>query len=92
MMEHCFPVPGQQVPPNQQQVPNISGQPQTYKSYPPETGEQSRINPGAMGEQRKMSDHDQREEEKSVETKEEKKELVEDKQMNEADIEELLST
>ncbi|XP_052693645.1 histone-lysine N-methyltransferase 2C-like isoform X7 [Crassostrea angulata] len=92
MMEHRFPVPGQQVPPNQQQVPNISGQPQTYKSYPPETGEQSRINPGAMGEQRKMSDHDQREEEKSVETKEEKKELVEDKQMNEADIEELLSS
>lgn len=44
-----------------------------------------------MGEQRKMSDYDQREEEKSVEIKEEKKELVEDKQMNEVDIEEFLS-
>lgn len=44
-----------------------------------------------MGEQRKMSDYDQREEEKLVEIKEEKKELVEDKQMNEVDIEEFLS-
>lgn len=43
-----------------------------------------------MGEQRKMSDYDQREE-KLVEIKEEKKELVEDKQMNEVDIEEFLS-
>lgn len=44
-----------------------------------------------MGEQRKMSDYDQREEKKLVEIKEEKKELVEDKQMNEVDIEEFLS-
>ena len=93
MMEHRFPGPPQQVPPNQPQVPSLPGQSKAYKAYHPESGgEPSRMVPGALGEQRKLSEQDQREHEKPGEAKEEKKELVEDKQMNEADIEELLST
>ncbi|XP_055997566.1 histone-lysine N-methyltransferase 2C-like isoform X11 [Ostrea edulis] len=86
LMEHRFPVPGQQVPPAQQGVPSIQGQSQTYRT------EQSRIPPGNMGEQRKLIEQDQREDGKSAETKEEKKESEEDKHLNEPDIDDLLGS
>lgn len=43
-----------------------------------------------MGEQRKLIEQDQREDGKSAETKEEKKESEEDKHLNEPDIDDLL--
>ncbi|XP_062583386.1 histone-lysine N-methyltransferase 2C-like [Saccostrea cucullata] len=92
MMER-FPVPGQQVPPNQQggqQVPSMPGQGQTYKSYPPESGEQSRMTQGPKGEQRKLEQ--EREDGKTTDTKEEKKESEDEKQLNDTDLIDLLGS